>query len=59
LKENGEYLGKVRRCLEQTLKVASVAVKHISDKAIEEADKLSKLKFVGLIHPARGARFTP
>jgi len=49
----------VRRCLEQTLKVASVAVKHISDKAIEEADKLSKLKFVGLIHPARGARFTP
>jgi len=69
-----EYLKKVRRYLEKTLKVSSVAVGHISDKAIENADKLSKvfrkqkrydekdpslLKFVELIHPARGARFTP
>jgi len=69
-----EYLKKVRRYLERTLKVSSVAVGHISDKAMEKADKLSKifrkqkyhdekdpdiLKFVRLIHPARGARFTP
>jgi len=69
-----EYLRKVRRYLERTLNVSSVAVGHISDKAIEKADKLSKmcrkrnycdekdpdiLKFVRLIHPARGARFTP
>jgi len=69
-----EYLRKVRRCLEKTLDVSSVAVGHISDKAIEKADRLSKLfrkrkycnekdpnilEFVGLIHPARGARFTP
>jgi len=69
-----EYLKKVRKYLEQTLKVSSVAVGHISDKAIEEAHRLSKvfrrlkrfdekdpsvLKFVRLIHPARGARFTP
>ena len=69
-----EYLKKVRRYLERTLNVSSVAVGHISDKAIEKADRLSKvfrklkrcdekdpsiLKFVRLIHPARGARFTP
>jgi len=69
-----EYLRKVRRYLERTLNVSSVAVGHISDKAVEEAHRLSKvfrglkrfdekdpsvLKFVGLIHPARGARFTP
>jgi len=69
-----EYLRKVRRYLEQTLNVSSVAVGHISDKAIEKADRLSKvfrkrkycdekdpsiLKFVRLIHPARGTRFTP
>jgi len=69
-----EYLKKVRRYLEQTLNVSSVAVGHISDKAIERADGLSKLfrkqgycdekdpsvlKFVRLIHPAREARFTP
>jgi len=69
-----EYLKKVRRYLEQALDVSSVAVGHISDKAIEKADRLSKvfrklkrcdekdpsiLKFVRLIHPARGARFTP
>jgi len=69
-----EYLKKVRRCLEQTLSVSSVAVGHISDKAIEKADRLSKLlrkrkycdekdpdilKFMKLIHPAREARFTP
>jgi hypothetical protein len=56
------------------LSVSSVAVGHISDEAIEKADRLSKLfrkqkycdekdpdimKFVGLIHPARGVRFTP
>jgi len=71
---DANYLRKVRRYLEQTLRVSSVAVGHISDKAIEKADRLSKLfrkrkycdekdpdilKFVGLIHPARGARFTP
>jgi len=69
-----EYLRKVRKYLEQTLNVSSVAVGHISDKAIERADRLSKLfrkrkyydekdpsvlNFVGLIHPAREARFTP
>ena len=69
-----EYLRKVRKYLERTLNVSSVAVGHISDKAIERADRLSKLfrkrkyydekdpsvlKFVGLIHPAREARFTP
>jgi len=69
-----EYLRKVRKYLEQTLNVSSVAVGHISDKAIEKADRLSKvfrkrkhcdekdpsvLKFVRLIHPARRARFTP
>jgi len=69
-----EYLRKVRRFLEKTLNVSSVAVGHISDKAIEKADRLSKvfrkrkycdgkdpdiLDFVRLIHPARGARFTP
>jgi len=71
---DAEYLKKVRRYLEQTLNVSSVAVGHISDKAIERADGLSKLfrkkkrydekdpsilKFVRLIHPAREARFTP
>jgi len=69
-----EYLRKVRRFLEQTLHVSSVAVGHVSDKAIERADRFSKLfrkrrycdekdpsvlGFVCLIHPARGARFTP
>jgi len=69
-----EYLRKVRKYLEQTLNVSSVAVGHISDKAIERADRLSKLfrkrkyydekdpsvlNFVRLIHPARRARFTP
>jgi len=69
-----EYLRKVRRYLEQTLNVSSVAVGHISDKAIENADRLSKLfrkqgycdekdpsilEFLRLIHPARGARFIP
>ena len=69
-----EYLRKVRRYLERTLNVSSVAVGHVSDKAIEKADRLAKLfrkrkyydekdpsvlKFVGLIHPAREARFTP
>jgi len=69
-----EYLRKVRRYLEQTLNVSSVAVGHISDKVIEKADRLSKLfrkrkycdekdpsvlNFVRLIHPARGTRFTP
>jgi hypothetical protein len=69
-----EYLRKVRRYLEQTLNVSSIAVGHVSDKAIEKADRLSKLfrkrrycdekdpdilKFMDLIHPARGARFTP
>jgi len=73
-KYNVEYLRKVRRYLERTLKVSSVAVGHISDKAIERTDRLSKLfskrsimmkktltflKFVRLIHPAREARFTP
>jgi len=68
------YLRKVRRYLERTLDVSSVAVGHVSDKAIERADRLSKLfrkrkyfdekdpnvlEFVRLIHPARGARFTP
>ena len=38
-----EYLRKVRRYLERTLNVSSVAVGHISDKAIEKADRLSKL----------------
>lgn len=69
-----EYLKRVRRYLEKTLTVSSIAVGHISDKAIEKADRLSKvfrrlnrydekdpsvLEFVGLIHPAREARFTP
>jgi len=69
-----EYLRKVRRYLEHTLNVSSVAVGHISDKAIEKADGLSKvfrkrkycdekdpdiLKFMRLIHPACEARFTP
>jgi len=69
-----EYLRKVRKYLEQTLNVSSLAIGHISDKAIEKADRLSKLfrkqkycdekdpnvlKFVRLIHPAREARFTP
>jgi len=69
-----EYLRKVRKYLERTLIVSSVAVGHISDKAVEKADRLSKvfrkqkkcdekdpniLEFVGLIHPARGARFIP
>ncbi|MCS7114051.1 MAG: hypothetical protein RMJ15_00045 [Nitrososphaerota archaeon] len=69
-----EYLRKVRKYLEKVLSVSSVAVGHISDEAIERADKLSKvfrkrgycdekdpdiLKFVRMIHPARGARFTP
>jgi len=69
-----EYLRKIRRYLEQVLNVSSVAVGHISDKAIEKADKLSKvfrkrkccnekdpsiLEFVRLIHPAREVRFTP
>jgi len=69
-----EYLRKVRRYLERALKVSSVAVGHISDKAIEKADRLSKLfrkrsycdekdpsvlEFVRLIHPACEARFTP
>ena len=34
---------KVRRYLERTLNASSVAVGHISDKAIEKADRLSKL----------------
>ncbi|MGC8896225.1 MAG: hypothetical protein ACP5LB_05625 [Candidatus Bathyarchaeia archaeon] len=65
---------KVRRYLEKTLNVSSIAVGHISDRAIERADRLSKvfrrrrycdekdpdiLEFVKMIHPARGARFTP
>ena len=69
-----EYLRRVRRYLEKVLDVSSVAVGHISDEAIERADKLSKvfrkrgyydekdpdiLKFVRMIHSARGARFTP
>lgn len=69
-----EYLKRVRGYLEETLKVSSVAVGHISDRAIEKADRLSKtfrrlnrydekdpniLEFVGLIHPACEARFTP
>jgi len=69
-----EYLKKVRRYLEQALSVSSIAVGHISDKAIEKADRLSKLfrkrkycdekdpdilRFVRLIHPACEARFTP
>jgi len=69
-----EYLRRTRRCLEQVLPVASVAVGHVSDKAIEKADRLSKLlrrrkycdekdpnvsKPADLIHPAREARFTP
>jgi len=69
-----EYLRKVRRYLERTLNVSSVAVGHVSDKAIEKADRLAKLfrkrkyydekdpsvlRFVRLIHPAREARFTP
>jgi len=68
-----EYLRRVRRCLEKALNVSSVAVGHVSDRAIERADRLSKLfrkrkycdekdpsvlGFVELIHPARGARFT-
>ena len=54
--------------------MSSVVVGHISDRAIEEADTLSKvfrkkkrcdekdpsiLEFVKLIHPAREARFIP
>jgi aminoglycoside phosphotransferase family enzyme len=69
-----EYLKEVRRCLEKTLNVSSVAVGHVSDKAIEKADRLSEafrkrrycdekdpsvLEFVRLIHPARRARFIP
>ena len=60
--------------LQKVLDVSSIAVGHISEPAIERADKLSKafrktkhydlknpdvLKFVGMIHPARGACFTP
>lgn len=68
------YLRKVRRYLERTLEVSSVAIGHISEPAIERADKISKrfrkqkryetknpdiLKFAKMIHPARGAFFTP
>jgi len=38
-----EYLKKVRRYLKKILKVSSVAIGHISDKAIENADRLSKV----------------
>ncbi|MFQ6086464.1 MAG: hypothetical protein ACE5OV_00305 [Candidatus Bathyarchaeia archaeon] len=68
------YLRKVRRCLERILNVSSVAVGHISEKALERADRLSKifrkqrrydekdpdiLRFRRMIHPARGACFIP
>ncbi|MEM2250237.1 MAG: hypothetical protein QXP16_06035 [Candidatus Bathyarchaeia archaeon] len=38
-----KYLRKVRRYLEKVLNVSSIAVGHISDRAIERADKLSKI----------------
>jgi len=68
------YLRKVRKYLEQTLDVSSVAIGHISERVLERADKLSKvfrrqkryneknpdiLWFERLIHPARGACFIP
>jgi len=68
------YLRRVRRYLERTLKVSSVAVGHISERVLERADRLSKifrkqkrydekdpdiLLFKRMIHPARGACFIP
>jgi len=68
------YLRRVRKYLEKTLEVSSVAIGHVSERAIERADRLSKvfrkqkrynekdpniLAFVKMIHPARGACFTP
>ena len=38
-----EYLRRVRMYLEKTLSVSSIAVRHVSDRAIEKADKLSKV----------------
>jgi len=35
-----EFLRKVRKYLDKTLSVSSVAVGHISDEAIEKADRL-------------------
>lgn len=37
------YLRRVRRYLEKALNVSSVATGHVSEKAIEKADKLSKI----------------
>jgi len=69
-----KYLKKVRAYLKKTLRVSSIAVGHISESAIEKADKLSKifrrtkyydvrdpniLEFMRMIHPARGAYFIP
>jgi len=60
--------------LQKVLQVSSIAIGHISEPAIEKADKLSKifrktkhydlkdpniLEFVKMIHPARGACFIP
>jgi len=68
------YLRRVRKYLEKTLEVSSIAMGYVSERAIERADKLSKafrkqkrydekdpdiLAFVKMIHPARGAYFTP
>lgn len=68
------YLRRVRKYLEKTLDVSSVAIGSVSERAIERADKLSKafrkqkhydekdpniLVFVKMIHPVRGACFTP
>ncbi len=69
-----KYLKKVRGYLEKTLDVSSIAIGHISEPTIEKADRLSKafrktkqynmkdpniLKFLKMIHPARGACFIP
>jgi len=69
-----KYLKKVRTYLEKTLRVSSIAVGHISESAIEKADRFSKafrrmkyydvkdpsiLEFVRMIHPAREAYFIP
>lgn len=69
-----KYLKKVRSYLQKVLHASSIATGHISEPTIEKADKLSKtfrkakhyhlkdpdiLQFVKMIHPARGACFTP
>ena len=68
------YLRRVRKYLEKILEVSSIAIGHVSERALERANKLSKafrkqkrydekdpdiLAFVKMIHPAREACFTP